>query len=496
MKRRLLVSYLSITAFVLLVLEIPLGVSYANSVERRLTSDLQHDAFALAIRSQRAARPTAARAEQTRALRGARRPLPRTRRWPGRDRRRRRPQRRRLGSPAARPVRDFSDAARDRSARSQGGEVSGTRSSQTLGDDLLYVALPIGSVDGIQGAVRITYPASIIDDQHPHIWLLLAATGGVVLGIVFLASLLLARSMTKPLQRPRGRGRVSSEPATSPARAEVPRGPAELTVLAESFNATACTPRAARRRAARVHRRRVAPAAHAARGDAPAAREPRSRRARRRRRGPRGRARRGGAPLAPRRRPARARTRRAVVVGAGADRGRRGDRRALRRVGRVRRPRSTCTSRPTVDGLARGRGDAGSARAGRRQPAEQRARGRARGQRGAASPRRARRLGRAAGERRGPGHVGRRARPRVRPLLAVGRGAQGRAAQRPLRPRPLDRARARGRRRRRRRARAVGDRRPRGGRADAAQRRARARDRATSASVSSRPPPRPERRRR
>ena len=52
MKRRLLVSYLSITAFVLLVLEIPLGVSYANSVERRLTSDLQHDAFSLAIRAQ------------------------------------------------------------------------------------------------------------------------------------------------------------------------------------------------------------------------------------------------------------------------------------------------------------------------------------------------------------------------------------------------------------------------------------------------------------
>ena len=52
MKRRLLFSYLSITAFVLLVLEIPLGVSYANSVERRLTSDLQHDAFSLAIRSQ------------------------------------------------------------------------------------------------------------------------------------------------------------------------------------------------------------------------------------------------------------------------------------------------------------------------------------------------------------------------------------------------------------------------------------------------------------
>src|SRR5580765_1435127 len=52
MKRRLLLSYLSITAFVLLVLEVPFGVSYANSVERRLTSDIQHDAFALAINAQ------------------------------------------------------------------------------------------------------------------------------------------------------------------------------------------------------------------------------------------------------------------------------------------------------------------------------------------------------------------------------------------------------------------------------------------------------------
>ena len=54
MKRRLLFSYLSITFFVLLVLEIPLGVAYANSVEGRLTSNLQRDAFAMALKSQHA----------------------------------------------------------------------------------------------------------------------------------------------------------------------------------------------------------------------------------------------------------------------------------------------------------------------------------------------------------------------------------------------------------------------------------------------------------
>ena len=67
MKRRLLVSYLSITAYVLLVLAIPLGVSYSNSVERRLTSDLQHDAFSLAIRS-REPLGDGGSAEQTRAV--------------------------------------------------------------------------------------------------------------------------------------------------------------------------------------------------------------------------------------------------------------------------------------------------------------------------------------------------------------------------------------------------------------------------------------------
>ncbi len=196
MKRRLLVSYLSITAFVLLVLAIPLGVSYSNSVERRLTSDLQHDAFALATRARE---PLAAGAsvEPTRALQelaarysdsaGGRVVIVDA---DGRSI---------ADSDSGSPVgRDFSSRPEiDRALH--GAEVSGTRSSKTLGTDLLYVALPIGSVDGIQGAVRITYPASVIDQQIQHIWWLLAATGGVVLGIVFLASLLLARSVTKPI---------------------------------------------------------------------------------------------------------------------------------------------------------------------------------------------------------------------------------------------------------------------------------------------------------
>jgi signal transduction histidine kinase len=234
-KRRLLVSYLSITAFVLLVLEIPLGVSYANSVERRLTSDLQHDAFSLAIRSQQPL-DAGATGDAHRALQGL---ADRYRESAG--------GRVVIVDAEGRSVADSDSAGttgRDFSTRPemqralQGAEVSGTRSSHTLGRDLLYVALPIGSVEGIQGAVRITYPASVIDDQIRHIWLLLAATGGVVLGIVFLASLLLAGSVTKPLHDLEDAAGALGAGDLA-ARAEVPKGPAELTVLAESFNSTA-----------------------------------------------------------------------------------------------------------------------------------------------------------------------------------------------------------------------------------------------------------------
>ncbi len=236
MKRRLLFSYLSITAFVLLVLEIPLGVSYANSVERRLTSDLQHDAFSLAIRSQEPLDADTADASQIATLQTL---AERYRsRAGGRvvivDRRGLSVADSNLASPTGR---DFTTRPEVQQALA-GAEVSGTRLSHTLGMQLLYVALPVGSATGIKGAVRITYPASVVDDQIRHIWLLLAATGGVVLGLVFLVSLILSQSMTRPLAdlERAAEGLGGGDLAT---RATVPKGPAELTVLAESFNATA-----------------------------------------------------------------------------------------------------------------------------------------------------------------------------------------------------------------------------------------------------------------
>ena len=319
MKRRLLFSYLSITAFVLLILEIPLGVSYASSVERRLTSDLQHDAFAMAIGSQEPLATGGAIDVQRAEFQSI---VDRYRRKAGGrvvivDR-----------NGIALADSDSSSAAgRNFSTRPEiraalgGAEVNGTRASHTLDTELLYVALPIGTANGIQGAVRITFPASVVDDRIRHIWLLLAATGGVVLGIVFLASLLLARSMTRPLGELEdaavrlGGGDLST-------RVAVPRGPAELSVLASSFNATS----ARLEQLVGAQQAFIADASHQLRTPvgcaAPAAREPRSRGARSGGRRPRWRPGRGGAALASCRRTVAAGESRAVELCSRGDPGR------------------------------------------------------------------------------------------------------------------------------------------------------------------------------
>ena len=49
MTRRLLLSYVSITTFVVLVLEIPLGVTFARSERRNLVDRVKHDAIALTL---------------------------------------------------------------------------------------------------------------------------------------------------------------------------------------------------------------------------------------------------------------------------------------------------------------------------------------------------------------------------------------------------------------------------------------------------------------
>jgi signal transduction histidine kinase len=93
----------------------------------------------------------------------------------------------------------------------------------------------VASAGRVHGAVRITYPASFVEQRIRRTWLLLGGIGVVVLATVFLISLWLARSVSRPLRELEqaaarvGRGRLA-------ARAPVPATPREVHALATAFN--------------------------------------------------------------------------------------------------------------------------------------------------------------------------------------------------------------------------------------------------------------------
>ncbi len=231
MRRRLLVSYLSITLFVLVVLGVPLGIAIGRLERRELTTGVRHDALALSLRSEealerghRATLSSLARAYQRDI--GGRVVITDKRGTALAD-----------SDPPERGVRSFADRPEIMAAL-RGREAAGTRYSATLGTDLFYVAAPIVDGSAVVGAVRVTYPTSYVDERVRRNWIVLGAVAVVVLGVVFLVSLVLARSVTRPLADLEvaaarlGGGDLST-------RAEVPPGPPEVRSLARSLNGTA-----------------------------------------------------------------------------------------------------------------------------------------------------------------------------------------------------------------------------------------------------------------
>ena len=222
---------MSITVFVLLVLEIPLGFAYAQSERRRFTAAVQHDALALSVRAEEAVQG------------GDPGTLQRLIDAYGRETDARVVVVDRNGElvadsdPTRAGARNFASRPELRAALA-GNENSGTRRSDTLDQNLLYFAVPVVDGSTVVGAIRVTHPTSFLDARIRRTWLVLLGVGAIVLAVVFLVSLRLARQVTKPLDdleraaAELGRGELES-------RAPVPDGPPEIRALAESFNRTA-----------------------------------------------------------------------------------------------------------------------------------------------------------------------------------------------------------------------------------------------------------------
>jgi signal transduction histidine kinase len=227
-RRRLLLSYLAVAVLVLALLEIPLGISYASNERQDLTHKVERDAVALSTLVEDAlergtsvpARVTAVARSYTRETGGRVVVVDRS----GRE----------VVDSAPTGSRDF--ATRPEIARALAGEVaSGIRHSQTLGVDLLYVAVPVASSGVVHGAVRISYPTSAVDSRIHRYWTLLAIIAAGVLAAAALVAIVLSRWMTRPLERLEDAAEAIAGGDLG-ARAGVD-GPPEMRRLAETFNA-------------------------------------------------------------------------------------------------------------------------------------------------------------------------------------------------------------------------------------------------------------------
>ncbi len=237
MRSRLLLSYLTITVLVLVGLEIPLGFSFARSERRRLEQSVRQDAVTLSIRAEEdlESGPDAAGLAELQAL------VTRYRRDNGdhvivADRTGRILASSEPAGERAREGREFFEPP-EIAAALAGHTTSGTRASEVAGE-LWFVAVPVTSASSVTGVVRVSHPLASVNHRVRNNWLLLATVGGAVLAVVFGVSLLVARSVTRPLaDLSRAASRLGS--GELDARTPVPAGPAEVRLLAEEFNRTA-----------------------------------------------------------------------------------------------------------------------------------------------------------------------------------------------------------------------------------------------------------------
>jgi signal transduction histidine kinase len=231
-RRRLLVSYVTLTIVVLAALEIPLGIQYGRSEQRNLTNQIVQDALIMATFAEdplERGRATATASLVQTARRYQQDPGGRVVVVNGRgisilDTR----------DPVGQNMRT---PGRPEIARALGGIVAtGTRHSSQLNTDLIYVAVPIASGGITRGAVRITYPTSELDARVTRYWLLLAAIGGVVLAAATAIGIRFARTLTRPLSTLE---QAAAEVGEGDLSVRAPEeGSPEIRALAARFNET------------------------------------------------------------------------------------------------------------------------------------------------------------------------------------------------------------------------------------------------------------------
>ena len=230
MTRRFVLSFLALTVFVLVVLIVPLGITAATRERDRLTLDLERDtrtigAFAEDTLEGIADQDLQAAADRYTKRTGARALILNERGRVVAD-----------SDPVlgATNYRDRPEVA----AALEGQLAAGTRRSDTLDTDLLYVAVPVASGGEVHGVVRLTYPTTAVDHRVRRVWLTLGGVAVVSLVAAGAIAVALARSVTRPAAASCRRPLRRSAGVTCRSMPRTTTGPPEVQALAKAFNDT------------------------------------------------------------------------------------------------------------------------------------------------------------------------------------------------------------------------------------------------------------------
>jgi len=226
MTRRLVAASLVITTFILLTVEVPLGLSYTGRAEDRLVADIERDArvFAGLVEERvemgdsaavvRAARRYASQTDTRVVVTDA----------TGIS----------LVDTSGTDARDFSTRP-EISAAIAGTQATGIRTSKTLGREIAYASVPISSDGKITGVVRVSTPTAEMRSQIRWNW--------ARLGLLFVLMLVAAAAfgsmiahwaMAPVSQLETGAQQLASGDLTG--RTRVDRGPPELRRLSATFD--------------------------------------------------------------------------------------------------------------------------------------------------------------------------------------------------------------------------------------------------------------------
>lgn len=127
-------------------------------------------------------------------------------------------------------------AGRPEVATALSGQLAtGQRYSNSIGGQLLYVAVPVLNGDQTVGAVRITFPATVVQSRLDQQISLLWIVGVSAMALAAIVALILSTSVTRPIRNLQRTAEAITEGDLT-SRSDERKGPPEIRALARAYN--------------------------------------------------------------------------------------------------------------------------------------------------------------------------------------------------------------------------------------------------------------------